>query len=123
MYILGLSNLMCLWLDAAIYKVFVRNRLNTCFMMGLNILCLHCNPLLSERFLFSGVFCNEGDVRLYNQESYYDTEDLVLVTSGVLEVCVNGNYLQLCNSASTDPALGYSICYALGYDGQLLTQC
>ena len=91
--------------------------------MVLNGLCLQCVILcsLNVSFFLSGEFCTEGDVRLYNQESFFDNEELVLVTSGVLEVCVNGSYLQLCDSASTDPALGYSICYALGYDGQLLT--
>ena len=68
------------------------------------------NPFVVE-------ICNdEGSIRLYNQQVDYD--NLVQVTTGVLEVCLNGIYVPICTTASIDPAFSGSVCYALGYDGQ-----
>ena len=74
---------------------------------------------LSSLDLFVGEVCtDEGSIRLYNQQ--VDYENLVQVTTGVLEVCVNGIYVKICTTASIDPAIAGSVCYDLGYDGQLV---
>lgn len=76
---------------------------------------------LSPPNSFVGEVCtDEGSIRLYNQQVNYDYEELVQVTTGVLEVCVNGIYVQICTTASIDPAFSGSVCYNLGYDGQLV---
>lgn len=67
--------------------------------------------------------CDEGTVRLSNQYTYTTYYNLGSnaeeVTTGGLEVCVNGTFLQVCNSSNVDAALADSICkYYLGYDGQ-----
>ena len=66
--------------------------------------------------------CDEGTVRLLNQYTFssYDNTlaGYIEVTGGNLEVCVNGTFLQVCNSPSVDQALANSVCYYLGYDGQ-----
>ena len=67
--------------------------------------------------------CDEGTIRLANQETYtgyINSTEYVEVTSGVLEVCFNGTYVQMCNSSRVDPALADTVCYSLGYDGQLM---
>ena len=64
--------------------------------------------------------CDEGSIRLINQQTRYASwNEYVEVTSGVLEVCVNGTYLRMCNSSRVDEALADTVCYYLGYDGQL----
>ena len=62
----------------------------------------------------------EGTIRLTNQEvygGYINSIQYVEVTSGLLEVCVNGTYLQICNNTSVDPDLQESVCYSLDFDG------
>ena len=64
--------------------------------------------------------CKEGTVRLANQQTYsayLNSTRYVEVTSGILEVCVNGTNLEMCNSSDVDPTLAETVCYYLGYDG------
>ena len=64
--------------------------------------------------------CKEGAVSLTDQETYSEylnSTGYVQVTSGILEVCVNGTNLQICNSSDVDPDLADAVCYYLGYDG------
>ena len=64
--------------------------------------------------------CEEGTVRLTNKQTYSEylnSTEYVQVTSGILEVCVNGTNLQMCNSSDVDPTLADTVCYYLGYDG------
>ena len=67
--------------------------------------------------------CEEGSIRLYGQEvyeGYINSTRLVEVTSGLLEVCVNGTYLRICNNSLVDLSLAEVVCYDLGFDGQLV---
>ena len=67
--------------------------------------------------------CIEGSLRLSDQSTFYDSEYFgysVEVTSGILEVCVNGTFLQMCNGSSTDLVLANTVCNSLEYDGQLM---
>ena len=64
--------------------------------------------------------CKEGTVRLTDQQTYstyLNSIRYVEVTSGVLEVCVNGTNLEMCYSSDVDPDLADAVCYYLGYDG------
>ena len=70
--------------------------------------------------------CSEGSVRLSDPFPLYVNEDVGAsreVVRGILEVCVNGSFLQLCNGSSTDLDLADTVCNSLGYDGQLVIFC
>ena len=70
--------------------------------------------------LFAEPACIEGS-RLSNQFTFEGFDEFgasVEVTGGILEACVNGSFLQMCNGSSTDVNLANTVCNSLGYDGQ-----
>ena len=96
-----------------------------------NVVLKHLSNLHMERnthtnqlfFSFHVVeeLCVEGTIRLDGQEmydAYIDSTGYVQVTSGLLEVCVNGTYLQICSNSLVDMALAEVVCYSLDFDGQ-----
>ena len=81
-----------------------------------------CDEFIISLFpMFAEPACIEGSVRLSDQFTFNGPDefgDSVEVTGGILEACVNGSFLQVCNGSSTDIDLANTVCYSLGYDGQ-----
>ena len=72
--------------------------------------------------MFAEPACIEGS-RLSDQFTFNEPDEFggrVEVTGGILEACVNGSFLQMCNGSSTDIDLANAVCNSLGYDGQLV---
>ena len=65
--------------------------------------------------------CNEYDVQLSDVYTYYTDNSTVEVTTGILEVCINGIYQQVCNSYNLDLEFANGICFSQGYGGKLVT--
>ena len=67
--------------------------------------------------------CTDGSVQLSHQFTLNVSHEFgasLEVTGGILEVCVNGSFLQTCNGSSTDLDLANTVCNSLDYDGQLV---
>ena len=64
---------------------------------------------------FLTVPCDDLSLRLSNPMTEMD--GLQEVTSGILEVCYSGSYLEVCVTASSDLVLVNTLCLELGYDG------
>lgn len=57
--------------------------------------------------------CNNGDYRVRNETFIYENTDTISY-SGQLEVCVDGNYIALCDSGFT-PATAELACRSGGF--------
>ena len=68
--------------------------------------------------LYVEVPCIERSLRLSNQNTFYDLDSHRAVTNGILEACINGNFLQVCVGATIDLILANTVCLNLGYDGK-----
>ena len=78
------------------------------------------NLSLSLSFSFSVVgTCVDLSVRLSNQDTLNVVymSGLEEVTSGILEICANESFLQVCKSSSFDSGLANTVCHDLGYGG------
>ena len=85
------------------------------------VLALSALPCLLLSFVVPA--CIEGSPRLSDQFTFNGPDGFgasVEVTGGILEACVNGSFLQMCNGSSTDIHLANTVCNSLGYDGQFV---
>ena len=82
------------------------------------------NTILSISFLaIVDEVCDEGQVRLPIQErptTFSTGDDVVETIAGALEVCVDGDYLQICSDAYIDQDFENNVCQYLGYDSEYL---
>lgn len=51
------------------------------------------------------------------QYRHYNVSTDIITLVGVLEVCVNGHWATVCQSATVDQQFGALACYELGYSG------
>ena len=64
------------------------------------------------------IVCEDGDRRLYNEESYY-TEDGLLRVTGTPQTCENGGWTSICDDGSNADNLPNLICEDAGLTGTL----
>ena len=64
--------------------------------------------------------CSNGDVRLYQNYTFRDEDNGFESLSGYIELCVDGQFLPICNETSVDiPDIVDRACKLINYNGLL----